>query len=159
MDPQATVNFARLVMTQAQAAKKILKVIYDKDNWCQYGKALDGRGRECSPISPNAARWSFLGAIYRARLTKDEALSIRILCETNKFTVEAFSQSTDYELIIKLLKDTGKDLGKKTQLYEDCCALATRLASTPQPSTAAAVHLGTTASDPASSEPAPQASS
>lgn len=58
---------------------KMKELLSDGSKWTQGASARDATGRDCSPLSPDAARWCLHGAVIRCYgLGTDEAVAIYI---------------------------------------------------------------------------------
>ncbi len=128
-DPQIGLN--RLIVFQAIAAKKLLAVMKDPNEYTMNGKAEDAQGNQVSPLSKEACRWSLLGSIYRARLSQEEALAAKFMFEMPQIPLATVSFGIKLDEARKILQGFAKDYGKKRQLYEDYMKLVMKKAALP----------------------------
>lgn len=115
-----------LVLDQATAAQKLLKILFTERVWTNIGRAQDKNGKEVDPLSPVARRWSLVGAIHKAKLTRDEVIAVKALLETESLTVMEYSSQISYQELIKHLTIASEDADKKTKLVDDYCNLLLR---------------------------------
>ena len=131
-DPQIGLN--RLIVFQAIAAKKLLAVMKDPNEYTMNGKAEDANGNQVSPLSKEACRWSLLGSIYRARLSQEEALAAKFMFEMPQIPLATVSFGIKLDEARKILQGFAKDYGKKRQLYDDYMKLVMKKAAEAAPS-------------------------
>lgn len=53
-------------MNHTDLVSAILTLLNGGNAWCKGANARDSSGRPCSPLSPNAVQWDFMGALIKS---------------------------------------------------------------------------------------------